>query len=102
MVDGVYFAIDGGAVYFSQISLVHAAKIAFISQIAKFWRIFVCNHIKKSPYLCKKFAKMGCTSAIRASSIAFGLHHHCTEFEKWYEKEDFYDDGDSTRHSCIY
>jgi hypothetical protein len=23
------------------------------------------------------------------------------EFEKWYEKEDFYDAGDSTRHSCI-
>jgi hypothetical protein len=23
------------------------------------------------------------------------------EIEKWYEKEDFYDDGDSTRHSCI-
>ena len=36
MVDGVYFAIDGGAVYFSQIGFVHAAKIALISQIAKF------------------------------------------------------------------
>lgn len=76
MIDGVYFAIDYGVVYFSQICLVHAAKIAFISQIAKFRRIFVCNHIKKSPYLCTRIREM-------------------------YEKEDFYDDGDSTRHSCI-
>lgn len=36
MIDGMYFAIDYGAVYFSQISLVHGAKIVFISQIAKF------------------------------------------------------------------
>jgi len=36
MVDGMYLAIDGGAVYFSQICLVHAAKIVYISHIAKF------------------------------------------------------------------
>ena len=36
MINGVYFAIDGGAVYFFKISLAHAAKITLISQIAKF------------------------------------------------------------------
>ena len=43
--------------------------------------LYKCSKIEKV-YLCKGFAKSGCTSAIQASSIAFGLHWHCRRILK--------------------
>jgi Cd2+/Zn2+-exporting ATPase len=42
----------------------------------------LCNQVaEERPYLCKKIAKTGCTSAIREISIAFGLHCLCSRKE---------------------
>lgn len=42
-------------------------------------------------YLCNRIAKTGCTSAIRTSSIAFGLHPFCTRKMNVELKFDYYE-----------
>ena len=64
MVDGMYFAIDGGTVYL--------------------------------------FPKLPNSDAFLFAITSKNRRTFAPEFEKWYEKEDFYDAGDSTRHCCIY